>query len=77
MNKLGGSNSFLTVLPAPTSVGTRMNSSCYFKRGARSFPVNLSILLGIRLASVFACNGDLNSFNTNEFQNRVVLNNYL
>ena len=42
---------------------TRMNSSCYFKRGARTFLVTLIILLGIRLASVFACIGELNSFN--------------
>ena len=53
--KLGGS----TVLPAPTSVCTRMNFSGYFNRGARTFPVIVGILLGIRLASVFACIGEL------------------
>ena len=64
MYKLGGSNSFLTVLPAPTSVSTRMNSSCYFKRGARTLPVILGILVGIELASVFACTGKYNSFDS-------------
>ena len=49
-----------------------MNSSDYFKRGERTFPVILGILLGIRLASVFACIGEYNSFDGYELKTAVL-----
>ena len=49
-----------------------MNSSDYFKRGARTFHVILGILLGIRLASVFACNGKYHSFDSYELKTSVL-----